>query len=174
MQACEDWPAEAPFDPGAFGIHRYVDDAAEKPGPDQKPADRQRGPGVQERAQGCSERDRGDAQDPSYAEAMCKRASGRHRHEIGRRIGSENRSEGGAIDTGARKNRARGAAPKADADSECEKNSRDRCMQAGGIARRDFRGDGLQKSVGAPPSALRRATKASSASRRSGSNGGGA
>ncbi len=174
MQAREDRPAEAPFDPGAFGIHRHVDDAAKKAGPDQNPADRRRGPCVQERAQGRSERYRADHKDLSYAEGMGERAARRHRDQIGGRVGGKNHAEGGGIDVSARENRARGAAPKADADPEREKHSGDRRVHASGIARRNLRGYGFQKSVGAPPSALRRATKASSASRRSGSNGGGA
>ena len=174
MQAREDRPAEAPFDPGAFGIHGHVDDAAEKAGPDQNPADRRRGPCVQERAQGRSERYRADHKDLSYAEGMGERAARRHRDQIGGRVGGKNHAEGGGIDVSARENRARGAAPKADADPEREKHSGDRRVHASGIARRNLRGYGFQKSVGAPPSALRRATKASSASRRSGSNGGGA
>ena len=145
-----------------------------KPDPISDPADRRRGPCVQERAQGRAERYRADHKDLSYAEGMGERAARRHRDQIGGGVGGENHAEGGGIDVGARENRARGAAPKADADPEREKHSGDRRVHASGIARRNLRGYGFQKSVGAPPSALRRATKASSASRRSGSNGGGA
>jgi hypothetical protein len=87
VEAREDRAAEAALDPGAFGIHGHVDDAAEKAGPDQNPADRQRGLCVQERAQGRSERYRADHKDLSHAEGMGERAARRHRDQIGGRVG---------------------------------------------------------------------------------------
>ena len=63
-----------------------------------------------------------------------------------RPIASENPSEGGGIDTGARKNRARCAAPKADADSERLKHPCDRRKYARRIGRQDLRP--FEKAVG--------------------------
>jgi hypothetical protein len=104
MKTREYRPAEAPFDPGALGVHRHVDHAPEKPRCDQNAADHERGPGVEQRTQRRPECNRAGAQDAPDAEAMRERPGRGHRDEIGHGIGGEQRSERGGIDMGARQN----------------------------------------------------------------------
>src|ERR1700722_18758701 len=101
---------------------------------------------------------------------MRKRPARRHRNEIGAGVDGQENAERRRVDAGADQDRARGAAPEPRADAEGEKHRGDCGVQTGaGLG--ELR-EGGQKSVGAPPSALRRAPKAVSASKRSAWSGG--
>ena len=127
--------------------------------------------GIQQRAQRRAKEDRRDGERPLDAEAMRKRTARRHGDEIGAGVDGQEDAERGRVNAGADQNRAGGAAQgrprrRRRRTPRRPRHARARLRESPGGAR------SAQNSVGAPPSALRRATKAVSASRRSASSGG--
>src|ERR1700722_19145062 len=173
VQPGQNRAAKPALDPRPLSVHENVNHAAEEPREDQGDGDRSLARRVEQRTQRCAKHDRRDGERLINTKTMRERTTRRHRDEIGPGVDGQKNAECRRVNAGASQNRARGAAPKADADTEGEEHRGDghlqRTAHGGGAGRRER----AQKSVGAPPSALRRATKAVSASRRSISTGGG-